>query len=62
MDLIMPAKELSMELLAAHITAKLLDYVIQALRTTVDAVHGWSDSQITFGWVKRPSQNKPNRS
>ena len=62
MDLMMPAKELSMELLAAHIKAKLLDHVIQALQITVDAVYGWSDSQITLVWVKRPSQNKLNRS
>ena len=53
MDLMMPAKEL-MELLAAYITAKLLDYVIQALHITVDAVYGWSDSQITLAWIRRP--------
>ena len=42
-----PVKQISLprlELLAAYITAKLL---IQALRIAVDAVYGWSDSQIT---------------
>ena len=42
-----PVKRISLsrlELLAAYITAKLL---IQALRIAVDAVYGWSDSQIT---------------
>jgi len=37
-----------LELLAAYITANLLDYVIQALRIAVDPVYGWSDSQITL--------------
>lgn len=32
-----------LELLAACITAKLLDYVIQAVRIAVDAVYGLSD-------------------
>lgn len=46
-----------LELLAAYITAKLLDYVIHALRIVVDAVYGWSDSQITLAWIRRPSSN-----
>jgi len=48
-----------LELLVAYITAKLLDYVIQALRIVVDAVYGWSDSQITItlAWIRRPSSN-----
>ena len=53
-----PVKRISLprlELLAAYITAKLLDYVIQALRIAVDAVYGWSDSQITLAWIRRPS-------
>jgi len=44
-----------LELLAAYITAKLLHYVIQALQIVVDAVYGWSDSQITLAWITRPS-------
>ena len=46
-----PVKRVSLprlELLAVHITGKLLDYVIQAIRIVVDAVYGWSDSQITL--------------
>ena len=53
-----PVKQVSLprlELLAAYITAKLLDYVIQALRVVVDAVYGWSDRQITLTWMRRPS-------
>ena len=53
-----PVKRVSLprlELLAAYITAKLLDYVIQALRIVVDAVYGWSDSQITLAWIRRPT-------
>lgn len=26
------------------------DYAIQVLRTVVNAVYGWSDSQITLAW------------
>ena len=50
-----PVKRISLprlELLAAYITAKLLDYV---LRIAVDAVYGWSYSQITLAWIRRPS-------
>ena len=50
-----PVKRISLsrlELLAAYITAKLL---IQALRIAVDAVYGWSDSQFTLAWIRRPS-------
>ena len=43
-----------LEVLAAYITAKLLDYVIQALPIVVDTVYGWSDSQITLAWIRRP--------
>ena len=46
-----PVKRISLprlELLAAYITAKLLDYVIQALRIAADEVYGWSDSQIAL--------------
>ena len=37
-----------LELLAAFITAKLLHYVVQALRISVDSVYAWSDSQIAL--------------
>ena len=53
-----PVKRVSLprlELLAAYITVKLLDYVIQALRIVVDALYGWSGSQITFALIRRPS-------
>ena len=53
-----PVKRVSLprlELLAAYITAKLLDYVIQALRIVVDTVYGWSDGEITLAWIRRPS-------
>ena len=53
-----PVKRVSLprlELLAAYITAKLLEYVIQALRIVVDAVYGCSDSQITHAWIRTPS-------
>ena len=55
-----PVKRISLprlELLAAYITAKLLDYVIHALRIVVDAVYGWSDSQVTLAWIRKPSSN-----
>ena len=44
-----------LEVPAAYITAKLLDYVIQALPIVVETVYGWSDSQITLAWIRRPS-------
>ena len=44
-----------LELLAAFITAKLLHYVVQALRISVDSVYAWSDSQIALTWIRRPS-------
>ena len=44
-----------LEPLAAYITSKLLEYVIQALWIVVDAVYGCSDSQITLAWIRRPS-------
>ena len=53
-----PAKRVTLprlELLAAFITAKLLSYVVQALRLTMDAVYAWSDSQIALAWIKGPS-------
>ena len=57
-SMVAPVKRVSLprlELLAAYITATLLDYVIQALRIVVDAVYGWSDSQIILAWIRRPS-------
>ena len=50
-------KQPRLELLAAYIIATLLEYVIQALRSVVDTVYGWSDSQITLAWIRRPSSN-----
>jgi len=44
-----------LELLAAFITAKLLYYVVQALRISVDSAHAWSDSQIALAWIRKPS-------
>ena len=55
-----PVKGISMprpELSPAYITAKLLDYNIQALPIVVHAVYGWSDSQITLAWNRKPSSN-----
>ena len=46
-----------LELLAAFITTRLLNYVMQALRIAVDEVYAWSDSQIALAWIKRPSSN-----
>lgn len=53
-----PMKQITLprlELLAAFITAKLLYYVVQALRISVDSVHAWSDSQIALAWIRKPS-------
>ena len=44
-----------LELLAAFITAKLLHYVVQALRISVDSVYAWSDSQIALAWIRKSS-------
>lgn len=44
-----------LELLAAFITAKLLYHVVQALRIPVDSAHIWSDSQIAWAWIRKPS-------
>ena len=33
-----------------HMSTVFKDYAIQVLRTVVNAVYGWSDSQITLAW------------
>ncbi|XP_015772515.1 PREDICTED: uncharacterized protein LOC107350789 [Acropora digitifera] len=53
-----PAKQVTLprlELLAAFITAKLINYVMEALQIMTDAVYAWSDSQIALAWIKGPS-------
>ena len=53
-----PAKQATLpilELLAASITAKLLNYVMEALQIMTDAVYTWSGSQIAIAWIKGPS-------
>ena len=44
-----------LELLAAFITAKLLHYVVQALRISVYSVYAWLDSQIALAPIRKPS-------
>ncbi|XP_028408802.1 uncharacterized protein LOC114531378 [Dendronephthya gigantea] len=43
-----------LELLAAYLTAKLTSYVIEALKTPVQEVYAWSDSQIVLNWIRQP--------
>ncbi|XP_068739647.1 uncharacterized protein [Montipora capricornis] len=44
-----------LELLAASITAKLLNYVMEALQIMTEAVYAWSGIQIALAWIKGPS-------
>ena len=43
-----------LELLAAYLTAKLISYVLKALKTPVQDIYAWSDSQIVLSWIKQP--------
>ncbi|XP_028415021.1 uncharacterized protein LOC114538100 [Dendronephthya gigantea] len=45
------------KLLAAYVTAKLIDYVIKALRIPVHEVYAWSDSQVVLSWIRKSSNN-----
>ena len=53
-----PLKPISLarlELLAIHCLAKLVKYVLDAVRFSVEAIHLWSDSMIALSWVRKPS-------
>ena len=57
-----PVKPVSiprLELMAAHSLAKLVRYVLDALKTqrTIDKVYLWSDSKIVLGWISKPSSS-----
>jgi len=55
-----PLKPLSLaqlELLAVHCLAKLVKYVIEAVRFSINAIHLWSDSMIALAWVRKPSSS-----
>ena len=43
-----------LELLAAYLTAKLLNYVLKALKIQVQEIYAWSDSQIVLSWIRNP--------
>lgn len=43
-----------LELLASYLTAKLISYVFKALKTPVQDIYAWSDSQIVLSWIKQP--------
>lgn len=46
-----------LELLSAHSLAKLKDYIIQAISTSVhiDEIYYWLDSEIALAWIAKPS-------
>ena len=46
-----------LELLAAFILSKLLKFVLESLKVTVDSIVCWSDSLVAFSWIRRPSRN-----
>ena len=57
-----PVKPVSiprLELMAAHSLAKLVRYVLDALKTqrTIDEVYLWSDSKIVLAWISKPSSS-----
>ena len=47
----------SLELLAAFILSKLLKFVLESLKVTVDRIVCWSDSLEALSWIQRPSRN-----
>ena len=52
-----PVSILRFELMAAHSLAKLVRYVLDALKTqrTIDEVYLWSDSKIVLAWISKPN-------
>ena len=55
-----PTKRLTLlrlELLAAFILSKLLKFVLESLKVTVDRIVCWSDSLVALSWIRRPSRN-----
>ena len=46
-----------LELLAAFILSKLLKFVLESLKVTVDRIVCWSDSLVELSWIRRPSRN-----
>ena len=46
-----------LELLAAFILSKLLKFVLESLKVTVDRIVCWSDSLVALSWIRRPSRN-----
>ena len=57
-----PVKPVSiprLELMAAHSLAKLVRYVLNALKTqrNIDEVYLWSGSKIVLAWISKPSSS-----
>ena len=55
-----PTKKLAfprLELLAAYVTARLIDYVIQGHRLPVNQVYAWTDIRVALNWIRKPSSN-----
>ena len=46
-----------LELLAAFIPSKLLKFVLESLKVTVDRIVCWSDSLVALSWIRRPNRS-----
>ena len=44
-----------LELMAAYLLAKLIQFVLKALKTNMSQYVCWSDGMVTLGWIRRPS-------
>ena len=44
-----------LELSAALLTSKLLNRVAKDLSIPTEAIHGWTDSMVTLGWIRQES-------
>ena len=46
-----------LELLAAFILSKLLKFVLESLKVTVDRIVCWSDSLVALSWIRKPGRS-----
>lgn len=45
----------TLELMAAYLLSKLVQFVLKSLKINTSQYIYWSDSMITLGWIRRPS-------
>ena len=44
-----------LELMASYLLSKLVQFVLNSLKTKITQYFCWSDSMVTLGWIRRPS-------